>query len=596
MPVAWTIEGESGAGWDATARAPDFYGIGSGSVTRGSLAEDGMELSGVFGEWGGADFPRPTRHQRITLRRNGVVFFRGWARKARPVAEDGVRPRIRYQVVGPGYWLRRQPVRSARQAAGFIASANRAQMTLPSGQSLAQNLQAVVDAYNSTWGASDQRRIALGTVATAWSMQVINISGGDFLQALLDVLRNVPDAVAWWDYQPTTHVARLNVSRRPTATTRTLAYPGGCAMADFEELEDLEADGGVVVDYAEMIDDGSANTGRARYLQQASSGAFSGAVEANARAQRLTVSGPEIDSFLPDSAVESSTIFSRSPDWTYFRTSDSTLAAIPGVANLFLYINTITATDAAGNSVLPSRPYVLVGGDQRDWWAQLQQPILATEAEVGCRLQIGTSDLLLNTAAVFGLFLGQSATYPYGYYQRRTGQSGGYSVFENVALSQAQFEFWKIASIFQRVDNVATGAGLYQAATRYWGVYSPKLRATMINQFLWNQTVYKRPDFQFYAPPANLANHLSAAQAFTPWKGMAKVRSDEPGATAFAGCKLNVLGVEPEWETMGALVASHRIDLFSGTETISCGPPPRLSNLNLAIKLRTDPQGNITYL
>lgn len=588
MPVAWTIEGESGAGWDATARAPEYYGLSGGSVTRGSIAEDGMELSAVLGSWGGGDFALPRRHQRVTLRRDGAVFFRGWALEPRITADDGVRPRVAIQIASPAYWLRRQPVRSARQAAGYVAAANRGQLSLASGQTLAQNLQTLANAFNDTLGTTDQRRIAIGSVATTWAMPILNLSGGDFLSALMELMRNVPDAMAYWNYQSGTHVAQLVVTRRATATTRTVTFPGGCASASFEAMADLEADAGVVVDYAEMIDDQSPNTGRPRYLQQASSGA-------TARAQRLTVSGPEIDSFLPDNRTENATISSSQVDSALIRTKDPTLAGIPGMATYSsLLFNSLSITDAKTGLALSTYIYPLISNTTpQPWWLDLQTPIDWREANVAATMQLFNAG---NFDLTYGLSLNQTSSYPWGSYERITGyNASGFAQFTRYALSETGFKFLQIANINQKIVNTHSGTG-YQASTAYWGIYSAKFQTTVLNRLLNNFTVYKRPDYQFYAPPANLAANLATAQAFVPWKGQTTIRSASPGATDFRGCIVNVNGIVPAWETMGAMVASQKTDLFSGAETVSCGAPARLSNLNLAVKLRVDPQGNFSYV
>jgi hypothetical protein len=349
---------------------------------------------------------------------------------------------------------------------------------------------------------------------------------------------------------------------------------------------------GVRIDYARIINDQSPNTGKPEYLAQTSSGYTTAA-------QRIVVSGPEADTFLPATPTDSATITSQTINQTFIQTKDSGLAAIPGMANYgaLLMYNLSVRDPKTGANLLSSHPYALASSaSPADWWARLPTPISTRDADITATMQLFDSPGV-GKVGTYGLSLIQTSTYPWGSYQRVTGyNASGYPVFTTYALSETGWRFLQIAAISQVIENLARSPASYSASTRFWATYPAKLSATMINLPLTAATFYRPPDYDFIAPPANLAANLAAAQNFLPWEGAVEFPNPDIGNRSFAGRILRVGGGPPDWASMNALVQSHTMDFFSLRESVNCGIPPRLSSLNLTQKVRPNGQANITYL
>lgn len=591
MPPVITITGESGKGWNATAQTPDALGLSTLVLTRGSLEQDSLKATRKVRAYDLSGWPVPTLLQQVTVSRDGTPIWKGWITKVQPRVGDGIRPRLEIEASGVWWWMKKQPLASTRQNSGFISSSDRPQFAVASGTELTAALNSLLTAYNARFNAGDARRVTVGTMAPAFPIPLTRISGSDFLSALAELLRFCPDSMAWWDTPATGHNAIFRMSRRATAAIETLNFGvDHISSADFEPKPELQLTDGVRIDYARIINDQGPNTGKPEYLAQASSGYTAGA-------QRIVVSGPESDTFLPATPTDSATISSVSINQSFIQQKDSGLAAIPGMANYgaLLMYNLSVRDPKTGANLLASYPYALVSSSSpADWWSKLPTPISWRDADISATMQLFNSG---NFDLTYGLNLNQTTTYPWGSYQRATGYNAyGYAEFTTYALSEIGWRFLQIAAISQVVVNLARAPASYQAATAYWGTYSAKLSGTMINLPLTNATFYRPPDYDFIAPPANLAANLAAAQNYLPWEGTLGFPNPNIGDRAFSGKILRIGGGPPEWATMTAMVTTHTLDFFSLHETVTCGLPSRLSSLNLTQKVRPNGQANISYL
>lgn len=113
------------------------------------------------------------------------------------------------------------------------------------------------------------------------------------------------------------------------------------------------------------------------------------------------------------------------------------------------------------------------------------------------------------------------------------------------------------------VPSSAPGAPLWQMSYADWSSYYSGFYTS-------SQTPRTR----------GLVNHTTARieallsrKNYTPWEGRIVIKQENPGAITFGGCKVQIDGAAAEWETMTAPVLGHDIDLVSGYETITVGPP-----------------------
>lgn len=108
-------------------------------------------------------------------------------------------------------------------------------------------------------------------------------------------------------------------------------------------------------------------------------------------------------------------------------------------------------------------------------------------------------------------------------------------------------------------------------------------------------TVYKKWDYDFLQPPANLAQNLQAAQDWIPWEGPVVIaRADLNG---YNGIKrtFNLTGSHPDHAAMNALVRSVTFDSRRRV-TWDLGAPARIDVGGLVNKMRSDPQSQIVWL
>jgi hypothetical protein len=109
-------------------------------------------------------------------------------------------------------------------------------------------------------------------------------------------------------------------------------------------------------------------------------------------------------------------------------------------------------------------------------------------------------------------------------------------------------------------------------------------------------TLYRPADYTFIEPPANLAANLKSAQDWLPYEGDIEIIEEDVGVTRYRGCKINISNTLADFAAMGALVASERLDIATGTTTITLGQPPRLDFRTFVDRVRKTPQDNFEYV
>ena len=136
-----------------------------------------------------------------------------------------------------------------------------------------------------------------------------------------------------------------------------------------------------------------------------------------------------------------------------------------------------------------------------------------------------------------------------------------------------------------------------------WGYYTYQVAskdltctAYLISGIASGATVYQNADYSFAFPPAGLAANLLAAQNWLPYEGTIQLSEQDAGSTRYRGTKVNVTGSLSSLSTIGALVQSESLDIMNGTTTISLGCAPRNDYRTFVSKIRKTSQDNIIYL
>jgi hypothetical protein len=109
-------------------------------------------------------------------------------------------------------------------------------------------------------------------------------------------------------------------------------------------------------------------------------------------------------------------------------------------------------------------------------------------------------------------------------------------------------------------------------------------------------TVRKKWDYDFLAPPSNLAENLRDAQNWIPWEGPVVIL--RPDLTGYNGLQrtFNLTNSHPDHDGMNAMVRSITYDIARNRVTWDLGAPARIDPGNLITKLRRSPQDNIVWL
>jgi hypothetical protein len=108
-------------------------------------------------------------------------------------------------------------------------------------------------------------------------------------------------------------------------------------------------------------------------------------------------------------------------------------------------------------------------------------------------------------------------------------------------------------------------------------------------------TIYKPQDYEYLAPPANLAANLLSAQNFDPYEGSIRLVVRSLGALVnYLQYKYRIYGAQAGLATADALPRAVTYDLAGQSLDIEIGAPSRFNFSTLGGKVRQTPQTNIT--
>lgn len=635
----WTIAGEAGKAWDATAQVLEYRKVSGAQVSFRSLSVDVLSIR-IDAE-NLTSYTPPDLGQRVDLYRSGTRFFSGTVTDIKASGNEA----LTVLVSGPWWWLERTNYVTNQTDGTGTAAARLTGVfgTTASGVNLKTAIETAINTA-VTLGVPIANIAGGSTVATYFDIPRITLNQSTCSDVLTELIRIVPDTMAYFDYAPTTPT--LHVTRRGVATTRSLTLGTDPVESfDINPVFEMKVEQ-VVLPFVERD-----ALGRTKFSTQNSGTAAAG------RIQVITQSGPELDTFLPNELFEQAVITTTSDktEFAFFGDRQFDAARQLGFEQSDLYVgpynwtysNTISQSgnvtldstlqipapalvDAQGNAIsatgkfytiaenLPTWaidqygliPVTLSGVYGVDWltqkkvagsWVLYNVPIYfsvlnAVFNRKGYKTDGGNYELLLGTFSAPGYL---SATNYHTAGTVRAGSGATTIVLATTASSVDDFYVgltvtWNKSGVFI-TDTITDYVGSTRAATltTTWGV--SQRPATSDTYKLQGHPLYQPADYSFIAPPANLASNLLASQNFTPYEGQITLVEDTAGGTRYRGCKVNVSGSLPALSTMGALVAAETIDIGTGITTIDLGTPPRLDYRSLVDRIRKTPQDNIVF-
>ena len=582
MPVAWTIKGESGKAFDATVRSLEAAEIEAATLDFRSLSDD--VLSFVIAPEDVTAATIPELAQEMTLYRDGVQFFHGNV-TGRPITLQSGRQVVQVVVSGPWWWMERINFTSTKTD-GTGATAERISYvfgTTSGGSNLKTSIEAAIDRA-ITLGVPMQR----GTVATFFDVPRITLNQGNCGQVLSELVRLVPDTMVWFDYS--TSPATINVSRRGSATTRTLdAASGALQSISINPIQELQVSQ-VRLPYVTRD-----VAGRTEFQEQASG------TPATGKVQILTISGPEIDTFIPNDLLDS------------FQIQTIASSSASGIRNLVLDLDSQWKAAAEKYSI---NFKTLQNGNTDAIKAQnYTETLFLARGGAGAgnfgSVQINPNDLIAKDAdgqivSISGKNILLTTDLPYWVDElpdtiekvTLTGQIG----FRHLRDTQQDAPVINALPLwFNDIRFSANQSGYTSTQSSgdeiWFYYYTYAIEGYLINNsYPTLTTLYRPADYTFIAPPANLAANLKAAQDWLPYEGDIEIVEEDVGAVRYRGCKIGISNSLTDLAAMGALVASERLDIATGTTTITLGQPPRLDFRTFVDRVRKTPQDNFEYV
>ena len=590
--ATWTIKGEASKAWDATTKTFEERKIEDGRFEFRSLDADTFQFTISAKDI--ASETLPDYVQQVTVYRDGTQFFVGHVTNRTVSVAAGIQT-CAVTVSGPWWWMDRIPF-TATNTDGTGATAERLTLafgTASSGQDLKTSIETAIN-RSVDLGVPIAKTTAgtPSTVATMTTFPRITLNQSTCGQVISELVRCCADAMVYFDYStatPTMHVTR-----------RKSGLATGSAAATT-----IDATGGTVtsVDLAPMIELQVARVelpyvtrdvqGRTQFATQT----FGTAASPLPKRQVLTVSGPELDTFLPNDLFDSYQIKTVAPasaiNYVFTRAGNlQEVAKQFGLTSLPLGMNTsssfyqywVVRSSSSFNNpnsytkTANQRPVPSLKGVDGTIYSTTSYNIVTTDAPPEWLIQGGSPSLI---EAEFTGSLAYVHYYDYGYGTTRYLLPAWY---EAVGFNTDTF------GPLYTLPN-AGGDEVFVS----WFNFSIPVFITPTS-YSTLTTLYRAADYSFISPPAGLAQFLKEAQDFVPYEGAVQIIGQDVGATRYRGTKVSVTNSLAEYSSMGALVASESLDIKSGTTQVALGQAPRLDYRTLVDRIRKTSQDNIVYV
>ena len=570
MPVNWTIAGQTGKPFNATARSFSTAAIDSAKLEFKSLEPDTLTFTITPKSLTSATIPE--LRQEMILYRDGVQFFVGHVTDVRTMINSGMQ-QSQITVSGPWWWLEKIPFTSTIKD-GTSATAERISYvfgTASAGQNLKTSIEAAIN-RSAALGAPIATIAQGSSIDSMFSVPRITLNQSTCGQVISELVRICPDAMVWFDYS--TKPVRIKVDRRgATATSSLNVNTSPITSIDINPVIDLEVSN-VVLPYVDRD-----TRGRTRFQVQTAG------TNVTRKRQIITVSGPELDTFLPNDLFDSYNI--------------KTLPTGASSYAVYVHDKDSVLVSAAKKAGLRYIPVSIEGGGTYSVNSSTGiAPITYRRTVPGATLKL-QDNTSVSTASNYIITSGSSVPYwvssELGLTVREATYSGLLRWYETISYSASGYYYDCGFDSSLSLSGYANVFGVVKKVYIGWKAFS--IPVTIIStQYSTSTTLYRPADYSFIAPPADLAANLLAAQNWIPYEGSIQLEQEDVGGTRYRGTKVNISNSLPAFSTMGALVSGESLEIESGRTTINLGAPARNDYRTLVDKIRKTSQDNIVYV
>ncbi|MBK1884094.1 hypothetical protein JIN85_16865 [Luteolibacter pohnpeiensis] len=408
-----------------------------------------------------------------------------------------------------------------------------------------------------------------GEIAETFNVLPMTFAKYTGASALAEMMQWIPDAMTQVDYSGT-GLPRLNVRRRSQAEVVKVEL--GTDLDDTLEilLEDLPDDRPAKVE----VQSATRNDKQEIVFVTQVAGDKDAAAKAT---QNLVASGPENNDVLPTDVYENFVIQTGAAGFSQVAISDNNVAGAVAATSYFAmtpvpastsYTVWSTPSSGATGTVYTPAPYKFSRPDG----TAFGYPVFPLLSESIPDWLVSDYDLLIEDALISGTF-----------YETKDGTTADPSAMVAYLKDQG------LIYLLQGYSDNTSGAPY----RKYW-FYTAVAQFKVINlEYAVAQTLYRKQDFDFIFPPADLADNLFAAQNFLPFKGSASFGPRAP-LVPIPGQVLSVLNSPNAlWPTARALVESTEIDLVRLSAEVTLGVPSRTAASTLIDRFRSASRDNI---
>jgi len=518
----------------------------------------------------------PTLRQQITLYRELDIFFYGWVTNIRSVISNGSHEH-QVTISGPWWFLEKVPFTSDIQdGSGKIGERiSYVFGTASSGQQLKTSIEQAINRANQI-GCPIASTSGGSSVAAMHTFPRITLNQSTCGQVIAELVRLVPDAMTYFDYS--VYPPALKVVRRPTCATTTFNQDTSpITSIDINPMIELEVE-------QVTLPSVTRNTIGSTVFNAQESGSDLSGTDITKR-QVITISGPELDTFLPNDLFDSQTIMTSGSISNLVHDLDSDCVSAARAAGLSrlpvnIYLERITLVDSRERSG-PSPPvgYTItktfnIGGYSiKDKSGNsLSGYSIITSGTPADWTGITTVDAIVSGFMWIRRVIDTGDGTPMNPYPRYLDDAGFSYIEGGFTCTQSSCHYVQY----------------YQKAFSFSVIATPGGSSST--------TVYKPADYSFINPPTGLAEFLRSTQNWVPYEGSIQLEQEDVGATRYVGRKINIINSLPAFSTMGALVSGESLEIETGRTTINLGAPARNDYRTLVDKIRKTSQDNIVYV
>lgn len=558
MSTHWEISGQDGHALGAARVSLEAAGITSVTLQYESLETDSLS-------WSQVDGIIPEEGQQVALFGDGKCFLRGHVQ----VHEGEWKPGgmvYNIVVVGPMWWMANTPITS-EETDGAGSTAERASIQFPL-EDRKISIRKLIDRATAVG-----LPIRCGVIDPMFEVGSAVFSGNTFLSVLLELLKPMPDACSWIDYEAP-GLPTLNITRRLHQMERLTLVAGvdDLTGAKLRPRSDVRVEGVKVLSAKRGAD------GKAIFSEDS--------IGTAKRPQIVTLSGPEVGGFsvptnIPKMEIETAAV---SGSWAEAVLLDSAIKSAQGTTSLVDF----SPFPGAG-------PYWVWTGSSSSGGSGISMtaiPFQSTDASTGEAVALA------------------------GWYRMSTGQmidflKTDYGLIERSIKIICQFYTAGMGTIDDVCSAQPVVAALRDANRLKWntGYNSNNTGASLKTDILIRaeytvpsislafspkQTVYPKAAWEFLQPPYGLPNNLFEAQNWLPWEGTLAL-GPKQAFRRMTATRLNILGADPAWETAGALVQGQTLMIPGGMVGLRVGAASRVGMSAVVGKFRSSSPSDNVY-